>query len=284
MTTRTEFGYQENEYLFEGTAKTYPPSTLPPAPYRSRMIVWTPTDPARFNGTTVVEWAEVSDFGQFELTVELNDVSPMLEEEGYAFAVVSAEEGGVCDRSPDGVHADVAAGRRSRPLRLARSSGRPVQLRHLQPGAAGDQAPDGPCAARRAHDRHRHRKRVPAVDRQVVPGRRTRSRLVITPFGIYGPLNEYLANGADDDARLADAFLIDAAAPVVEPAEYRVPVLHHLDESAIRRTPTENTTNHVTWEIVGAPHADRWSGGHIVIPIDRRHRHRNSDGPTSWRP
>ena len=62
----TQFGYQEKEYLFEGTAKTYPPAALPPAAYRSRMIVWTPMDPARFNGTTVVEWAEVSDFGQFD--------------------------------------------------------------------------------------------------------------------------------------------------------------------------------------------------------------------------
>src|SRR4051794_2383675 len=80
-----QFGYQEHEYLFDGTAKTYPPATLPPAPYRSRMIVWTPTDPARFNGTTVIEWAEVSDFGQFELTVELNYQAPLLEQEGYAF-------------------------------------------------------------------------------------------------------------------------------------------------------------------------------------------------------
>src|SRR6478672_12850735 len=66
----TQFGYQEVEFFFDGTAKTYPPSDLAPAPYRSRMIVWTPTDPVRFNGTTVVEWAQVSDFGQFELTIE----------------------------------------------------------------------------------------------------------------------------------------------------------------------------------------------------------------------
>ena len=65
--------------------------------------MWTPIDPDRFNGTTVVEWAEVSDFGQFELTVELGYLSPMLEEAGYAFAVVSAEEGGVCDRTAEGV-------------------------------------------------------------------------------------------------------------------------------------------------------------------------------------
>ena len=73
--------------------------SFPPAPYRSRMIVWTPSDPARFNGTTVVEWAEVSDFGQFELTVELNYQAPMLERQGFAFVSVSVEEGGVCDRT-----------------------------------------------------------------------------------------------------------------------------------------------------------------------------------------
>src|SRR4051812_37594645 len=98
----TQFGYQEREYVFEGTAKTYGPVVSPPAPYRSRMIVWTPLDPSRFNGTTVVEWAEVSDFGQFELTVELSYQSPMLEQQGYAFVLVSAEQRGICDRTPDG--------------------------------------------------------------------------------------------------------------------------------------------------------------------------------------
>jgi hypothetical protein len=87
-----------------------------------------------------------------------------------------------------------------------------------------------------------------------------------SPFSIYGPLNDYLANGADDDARLADAFLIDGAAPAVEPGQYRVPTLHHLDESAIRRTPTPDSRNHVTWEVAGAPHTDRWLGKHIRIP------------------
>ena len=62
----------------------------------------TPIDPDDFNGTTVVEWAHVSDIGQWELTVELNYQSLMLEDEGYAFALVSAEEGGVCDESPKG--------------------------------------------------------------------------------------------------------------------------------------------------------------------------------------
>ena len=97
-----EFGYQEHEYYFEGTAKAYPPMHVLPAAYRSRMIVWTPKNPAHFNGITIVEWAEVSDYGRYELTVELNYESSMLESEGYAFALVSAEERGVCQRGPTG--------------------------------------------------------------------------------------------------------------------------------------------------------------------------------------
>ena len=56
----TQFDYEEREYFFEGTAKTFPPAADSQAAYRSRMIVWTPKDPSRFNGTTFVEWAHVS--------------------------------------------------------------------------------------------------------------------------------------------------------------------------------------------------------------------------------
>ena len=93
-----EYGYQEREYFFEGTAKAYGTKAAP-ARYRSRMIVWRPADPARFNGTTVVEWAEVSGF---EVHPEINFQSPMLEHEGYAFVLASAQEGGVCSETPAG--------------------------------------------------------------------------------------------------------------------------------------------------------------------------------------
>ncbi len=263
----TEFDYQEHEYFFEGTATTYPPSTLPPAAYRSRMIVWTPTDPERFNGTTVVEWAEVSDFGQFELTVELGYLSPMLEEAGYAFAVVSAEEGGVCDRNPEG-ECTTTSLQGADPGRYAALNhpGDPYSFDIFSQALQAikhpdDLAPLGELSA----DTIIVTGFQPSIDKWFPVGAPDPDSF-ITPFGIYGPLNEYLANGADADAELADGFLIDAAAPLNEPAGYRVPVLHHLDESAIRRTPTENTSNHVTWEVVGASHADRWSGAHIVIP------------------
>ena len=269
----TEFGYQEHEYFFEGTAKTYPPSTLPPAAYRSRMIVWTPIDPDRFNGTTVVEWAEVSDFGQFELTVELGYLSPMLEEAGYAFAVVSAEEGGVCDRTAEGVCTTTSL-QGADPGRYASLDhpGDPYSFDIFSQALQAIKHPDGlaPLGGL-SGDTIIATGFQPSIDKWFPVGAPDPESFT-SPFSIYGPLNAYLANGADADARLADGFLIDAAAPLTEPAEYRVPVLHHLDESAIRRTPTENTSNHVTWEVVGASHADRWSGAHIVIP--------SSAGPT----
>lgn len=261
----SEFGYQEKEYLFEGTAKTYPPLDLPPARYRSRMIVWTPKDAARFNGTTVVEWAEVSDFGQFELTVALNAQAPMLEEDGYAFVLVSAEEGGVCDLTASGCTDSSLKG--ADPERYG-SLDHPGDAYSFDIFSQALRAIKHPTGVSPLGDLETRFVIAEGFQRSIdkyFPTGAPVPQPAPAPFGIYGPLNDYLANGADDDARLADAFLIDAAAPGVEP-RYRVPVLHHLDESAIRREPTPDRRNHVTWEITGAPHSDRWSGGHIDIP------------------
>lgn len=266
-----QFGYEEREYLFGGTAKAYGPVSMPPAPYRSRMIVWTPQDPSRFNGTTVVEWAEVSDFGQFELTVELNYESPMLERQGFAFVLVSAEQRGVCDHTPTGCTPTSLQG--ADPARYG-SLDHPGDAYSFDIFSQAMQsikhpvgvAPLGKLETRILIAEGFQR----SVDKYFPTGAPPPSSPSTSPFSIYGPLNDYLANGADRDAQLADAFLIDAAAPAVEP-DYRVPTLHHLDESAIRRTPTPDRRNHVTWEIAGAPHADPWAGGYFDIP--------STDGP-----
>jgi Alpha/beta hydrolase domain len=52
-------GYVEEEYFVSGTAKTYTP-TPASAPYRTRILVYRPADHRRFNGTTIVEWDNVS--------------------------------------------------------------------------------------------------------------------------------------------------------------------------------------------------------------------------------
>ena len=60
-------GYVEEEFFFQGTANRYntPPLTTGTVidsnhPYTTRMVVRRPADPARFNGTVLVEWYNVT--------------------------------------------------------------------------------------------------------------------------------------------------------------------------------------------------------------------------------
>jgi hypothetical protein len=254
----TQFGYQEREYFFEGTARTYPLASEPPATYRSRMIVWTPIDPARFNGTTVVEWAHVS-VGAFELTAELRVQSPMLEEQGYAFVLVSAQEAGVCGKGPDGCGAYSVKGVDPARYGSLNHPGEAYSFDIFNQALQAIKYPSGTAPLGELVTRF-----IIAEGFQPQFDRGLPIQVNESP-GAAGPLNAYLANGAAD-ARLADAFLLDSAAPLVEPAEYPAPTLHHLDESAIRRTPAPNGPSHVTWEVVGAPHVDRWSADHSEPP------------------
>ena len=68
----TKLGYDRDEYFVSGEASSYTaPQPLAPdgqwsatasgsAPYRTRMVVLRPADPAKFNGTVIVEWLNVS--------------------------------------------------------------------------------------------------------------------------------------------------------------------------------------------------------------------------------
>jgi hypothetical protein len=261
-----DYGYQEDEFVFSGTAKTFPPLDLPPTAYQSRMIVYTPTDPSDYNGTTVVEWAEVSDFGQFELTVELNYQATMLQDRGYAFVLVSAEEGGVCDLGESGCTPTSLKG--ADPVRYATLShpGDPYSFDIFNQAL---QAIEHPTGIAPLGDLDQDVMIVTGFqaseDKWFLDGAPDPTPTEQRPFSSYGSLNEYIANGADAEARLADAFLIDAASPAVTP-EYRVPTIHHIDETSIRREVTPDTDTHVTWEIAGAPHADRWAGFHTSFP------------------
>src|SRR5258705_285570 len=65
-------GYVEEEFVVEGTARAYEPATpltqdghwsvkeASTAPYRTRVLVRRPKNPARFKGTVEVEWLNVS--------------------------------------------------------------------------------------------------------------------------------------------------------------------------------------------------------------------------------
>ncbi|MFI6025241.1 alpha/beta hydrolase domain-containing protein [Amycolatopsis magusensis] len=98
-------GYTESEYLLSGAAETYAQDgawtsdgvwktevSSTGNPYTTRMIVQRPTDPARFNGTVVVEWLNVS-FG-VDIPVDLSQSYEYLAREGYAYVGLTAQQVG----------------------------------------------------------------------------------------------------------------------------------------------------------------------------------------------
>ena len=116
-------GYEQNEYFVSGTASAYTSATpltsngkwtvtpASTAPYKTRVVVYRPTDPAKFNGTVLVEWDNVSgglDAAPFWLAAH-----DELVREGYAWVGVAAQAVGVQGGSAnalvanlDLVHAD----------------------------------------------------------------------------------------------------------------------------------------------------------------------------------
>jgi hypothetical protein len=105
------FGYQQEEYFFEGEAARYGPvpgtqlgrdgrwevRPVETAPFKSRMVVLRPMDPADFNGTVVQLWNNVSagyeNFGGGD--------SAEVFESGLAYAAVSAQRVGVHGQPDD---------------------------------------------------------------------------------------------------------------------------------------------------------------------------------------
>jgi predicted lipoprotein with Yx(FWY)xxD motif len=96
-------GYVEQEFQMAGTAGLYtyatpppPPWTIEPArsqPYATRLIVRRPADPAKFNGTVVVEWLNVT--AGFDQDIEWARVGEHLTHAGFAYVGVSAQAAGV---------------------------------------------------------------------------------------------------------------------------------------------------------------------------------------------
>ncbi|MER5390553.1 alpha/beta hydrolase domain-containing protein [Saccharopolyspora sp. NPDC002686] len=93
-------GYVEEEYFFGGNATRYdtPPMADGVAlstgnPYQTRMIVRRPEDPAKFNGTVIVEWVNVT--SGYNLDVHWQESRDYLTREGYAYVGVSAQRVGV---------------------------------------------------------------------------------------------------------------------------------------------------------------------------------------------
>ena len=96
-----DFGYTEREFFISGTAQSFinngvlgnngawnvSPGVT--APYVTRLLVRTPANPDRFNGTVVVEWLNVT--GQLDTAPEWDFEHVELLREGYAWVGVTAQ-------------------------------------------------------------------------------------------------------------------------------------------------------------------------------------------------
>ena len=102
-----KYGYVEQEFFFDGLANRYD-APNPGAfarctamanivesniPFRSRMRVIRPTDPAKFNGTVVVEWTNVTN--GYDVSVWWQRPKASYLREGYAYVEVSAQNAGI---------------------------------------------------------------------------------------------------------------------------------------------------------------------------------------------
>ena len=96
-------GYVEQEFFASGTATAFKAESMPSdgkwtvtpttsADYKTRIIVRRPANPAKFNGTVVVEWMNVS---AGESDPDWDFLNPMLMRDGYAYVGVSAQALGV---------------------------------------------------------------------------------------------------------------------------------------------------------------------------------------------
>jgi hypothetical protein len=101
----SDVGYEESEFFLSGRATSYTsaaplttngrwnvkPATI--APYKTRIVVYRPANPKRFDGTVVVEWLNVT-AGIDAPAAWLNSHLQMIRE-GMAYVGVDAQAGGI---------------------------------------------------------------------------------------------------------------------------------------------------------------------------------------------
>ncbi len=101
-------GYVEQEFFASGTAHMFTATSAPAdgrwtiepstsASYKTRIVVRRPASAAKFNGTVVVEWMNVSGG---ESAPDWDYLNPMLMQDGYAYVGVSAQALGVEGGAP----------------------------------------------------------------------------------------------------------------------------------------------------------------------------------------
>ncbi|ROS41985.1 alpha/beta hydrolase domain-containing protein [Amycolatopsis thermoflava] len=259
------FGYTESEFFISGTATAYAKSGLwtssgrwdvrptTQAEYRTRLLVRRPSDPARFNGTVVVEWLNVS--AQLELSPDYWFMRDELLRQGYAWVGVSAQSVGV-----NGGLGDIAG------------------LRGWDPTRYGSLVHPGDAYAYDIFSQAGQALRTPNGP-DPLGGLEIRTLLADGESQSAGFMTTY-ANAVQPVARVYDGLMIHSNSAVAAPISGRlvdvltmpnpsrirtdtaVPVFVVLTETdvpgaAVARQP--DTDRVVHWELAGTAHGDQWA-------------------------
>jgi hypothetical protein len=275
-------GYQADEFFLSGTASSYrlpaPPtsdgrwnaSVEATAPYATRIVVVRPSDPAKFNGTVLVEWFNVT-AGQ-DTPADWMVAHREMVRKGYAYVGVSAQKVGV-----EGGTAIMASGgaslKKANPTRYAALSHPGDAFAYdifsqagallKQPGASGVLGPLVP-------------QRVLAIGESQSAGFLTTYINAVDPIAkVYDGFmvhSRFGSSAALDGSRMSDGSI--AMPPDVRfRSDLRVPVLTVITETDILggRLPgyhaaqQPDTERLRVWEIAGTAHADSYLFGGAFI-------------------
>ncbi len=286
-----EFGYLVEEFFVSGNASSYKLAGEPTAdgrwealpatnaPYATRLVVIRPRDPAKFSGTAVVEWLNVT--GGFDVPVEWTMVHREIARRGHAYVAVTAQKVGI-EGKPNAQGAGSGALKKADPARYGR-------LSHPGDAHAFDIFSQAGALVKNAAG---SRVLGPLVPARVIAAGESQSAYYLTTY----------ATAIDPVAKVYDGFLIHSrfgqAAPIdgslmalvtgtapvlrLRP-DLRVPVLTVNTESDVlgfsslkgtweARQPDAEKLR--TWEITGSAHADNYvfSVGYIdsgSLPIEK---------------
>ena len=274
-------GYSVEEFFVAGTASSYAPvgeleadgrwtvTAAGQADYVTRIVVLRPLDSARFNGTAIVEWLNVT--GGIDAPADWFMAHREIVRAGYAYVAVSVQRVGVEGGPSRG--ADMSL-KKLDPERYARLShpgdafaydifsqaGRLV--RDSRSGLLGSLAPDHVLAVGESQSAMFLTTYINAVDplAKVYDGFLVHSR-----FGSAGPL--------DGGSIFAEQISGMPRAPKFRP-DARVPILTVITETDLlggprpgyylARQPDNDRLR--TWDIAGTAHADNYVT--LVAPID----------------
>jgi len=230
-----DIGYTDAEYFVSGVARAQSDASKT-APYRTRIIVTRPLDPARFNGSVLLDWVNVT--AQFENAVDSLEAQQMLFREGFAFVHVSAQAAGICCS--------------------------PLTPKVWDPVRYGTLSHPGDDYSYDIFSQVAKAIRSPLLGADPMGGLHAQRVLAAGQSQSADFLYTYVTK-VQPSAGVIDGFLIHGGGSKTYATAPAAPVLHLLSDNEASPETPNTTQNYRLWEIAGAAHSDYWLGYHQVF-------------------